>query len=361
MNIVQLVENLEVGGLERLTVDLAVTHRSAGHQSSIYCIFEAGALAAEAEASGIPVVAFRNKPGLSPGTIVRIASRLRRDRTHVLHVHNPGIHIYGAPAARLAGIRAVVNTRHGTANSLGRPYQERHFRCMMPLTGKVVAVSEETRQFLVKSGISPEKTCVILNGLPLEKFLGRPAAPGSVLPRVRFGTVGRLVPVKAHRTLLEAFGLLLPRLPDAELRIVGGGPLLTDLKAQVDTLGLAGRAHLLGPRSDIPAILAGLDVFVSSSTREGMPLAVFEAMAAGLPIVSTRVGGVPEIAAEGEVAWFCPPGDAPALAEAMYRAATSGRLHTMGRAAREVALNRLGIERMQRSYQALFEDLLGRS
>ena len=138
MRIVQLVEDLELGGLERLAVDLALAQRQAGHQVLVYCLHNAGPLAADLEAAGILVAPFHKAPGFSMATVLAMAKRLRHDRADVIHGHNPGVHHYAALAARLAGVPVCVNTRHSVTTSKGLPYQERYFRWVKPLTSHVV-------------------------------------------------------------------------------------------------------------------------------------------------------------------------------------------------------------------------------
>jgi glycosyltransferase involved in cell wall biosynthesis len=181
----------------------------------------------------------------------------------------------------------------------------------------------------------------------------------SLSPRIRFGAVGRMVPVKAHAILIEAFSKIAGRLPEAELRIVGGGPLEDDLREQVRQAGLNDRIRIEGLNHQIADVLQDLDVFVMSSTSEGLPLVILEAMAAGLPIVSTRIGGVPEVAPEGSVSVLCSPGNADELAEAMYRAATTCDLACMGKTAREMAIAKFSLAQMWRSYESIFtQDLM---
>ncbi|MBI4768867.1 MAG: glycosyltransferase, partial [Chloroflexi bacterium] len=129
-------------------------------------------------------------------------------------------------------------------------------------------------------------------------------------------SVGRLTPPKAFDVLLSAFALVRSQKPEARLIIVGGGSLYDELAAQIKTLGLEGSAMLLGERDDIPRLLAAGDMFVSSSVREGLPLAILEAMTAGLPVVATRVGDVPEAVVAGTGA-LVPPGQPTALADAI--------------------------------------------
>ena len=249
-----------------------------------------------------------------------------------LHTHNPAVHHYGAVAAWMARVPAVVNTRHGPAPSSRGAYQERYSRAVMPLTDRVVFVCEDSRRYLEKRGLASSKSTVIVNRNRARRFSReRPAAPMSASPRVRFGAVGRMVPVKAHSILIDAFVELNGKLPDAELRIVGGGPLENDLKERARKAGLNSRIRIEGLNPSIADVLRELDIFVMSSISEGLPLVILEAMAAGLPVVSTRVGGVREVAPEGDVSVLCVPGSASDLAEAMYQAATACDLVRMGK------------------------------
>ena len=362
MRIVQLVETLETGGLERIAVELALAQKRSGDSPMLYCMFTGGPLADDARKAGIPVTEIRKEPGFSLKMLFKLARHLRRDAADVLHTHNPGVHPYGALAAWIAGVPAVVNTRHGTGTSFGRAYQERYFRAVMPLTDRVVFVCEDSRHYLVeKLRLPSRKSAVIINGIELAGFLEEPAAPMSAAPRIRFGAVGRMVPVKAHSILIDAFAQLIRKLPQAELRIVGGGPLQDELKEQARKACLDGRIRIESLNHRIAGVLRELDIFVLSSTSEGLPLVILEAMAAGLPVVSTRIGGVPEVAPEGDVSVLCTPGSASGLAEAMYKAATSCNLASMGKRAREIAIAKFSLDQMWRSYQAVYAEALGRN
>jgi glycosyltransferase involved in cell wall biosynthesis len=359
MRIVQLVETLQVGGLERLAVNLALTQRANGHELAVYCLFGAGPLRAELDSAGIPVVEFHKEDHSKAALIGAMASQLRRGRPDILHGHNPGVHHFAAVAKRLAGVPVCLNTRHSAVTSTGEPYQERYFRRVRPFTDHVVFDCEFVRQQLEPYLRYPSEKCsVILNGIFYEPFLWRPASPGSKAPRVRFGAIGRLVPAKGHAQLIEAFSTIAARLPDADLRIYGYGPLDPELRAQIERLGMEGRIHLEGPTDDPARVLESLDVFVLSSLTEGLPLVILEAMAAGLPIVSTRVGGVPEVAPEPDTAWLCEPGSVAALAGAMLQAAESPKLAAMGEAARRLALAHYGIAQMSHRYEQLYASLL---
>jgi len=358
LRIVQLVENLELGGLERMAADLAMAQKQAGHQVLVYCLFQPGSLAASLQAAGIPVVAFHKAPGFSLRTVLALGRRLRRDRVDVVHGHNPGVHHYAALAARLAAVPVCINTRHSAINSQGRPYQERYFRWVKSLTAHVVFVCDYVRRGLEqKLGYPPAKCSVILNGIPLTGFLGHPASPGSRLPRIRFGTIGRLVPAKGHSILIDAFARVCRSAPHAELSIFGYGTLQAELAAQIARLGLEGKVRLEGRTEDAAGALQDLDVFVFSSVNEGLPLVILEAMATGLPIVSTSVGGIPEVLPM-ESAWLCPPGDSEALAGAMLQAVACGDLRERGEFSRRLAASTYGLEHMARRYEELYRRLL---
>lgn len=360
MRIVQLVETLELGGLERMAVDLALSQHSAGHQLSVHCLLGAGALRSELDAAGIPVTEFHKERHSNLALVRSMARQLRRDRPDVIHGHNPGVHHFAAAAKWLAGVPACVNTRHSPATSMGIPYQERYFRWVKPWTDHVVFVCDYVRQHLEPQlGYPPGKCSVIRNGIWQERFLNRPASPGAVRPRIRFGTVGRLVPAKGHSVLIDAFASLAPRLPEAELRIFGDGPLEPQLRAQVQHLGMENRIRLEGRTEDASQVFESLDVFVFSSLNEGLPLVILEAMTAGLPIVSTRVGGVPEVVPDPQAGWLCEPGNARELARVMLSAAGSDHLEAIGREARRLAVENYGIDRMSRSYEALYRSLPG--
>ncbi len=359
MRIVQMVETLEVGGLERIAVDLALAQRAAGHFTAMYCLHGAGPLSSELERAGIPVVPFHKERHSKAAAVWSMARQLRRHRADVIHGHNPGVHHFAAVAAWLAHVPVCVSTRHSATSSTGAPYQERYFRWVQPLTSHVVFDCDYVRRQLEpRLNYPAAKYSIIVNGIALEKFLAHPACPGAVRPRIRFGTVGRLVPAKGHAVLIEAFAQIAPRLPEATLQIFGYGPLEDDLRAQIRRLGMEPRIKLEGRTDDAARVFASLDVFVFSSVNEGLPLVVLEAMAAGLPIVSTRVGGVPDVAPEKLFPWFCTPGNPAELADSMLRAAESPHLAVIGAEARRLATANYGLDHMTGQYEALYRSLL---
>src|SRR6202140_2872979 len=365
MKIVQFVNNLDMGGMERLAVELAYRQKAAGHEPIIYCLTHRGDFADEAEVSGIPVVAFEKPQGPSPITVWTMVKALMKDRPDVLHTHNHLVHHYGVVAGRLAGVSAIVNTRHGalvqikeqgsgfvaTTNSPDLK-ADLIYRASMRWTDAVVLISEATRQFFIQHrGCPPGKTHVILNGAPLERFVSCPASPGAMRPKIRFGTASRMVADKDHFTLLEAFAQVAKSVPHSELHVAGDGPLYSRIESLVAELNLNEKVILHGVLRDVPNFLRQLDIFVLSSVNEGLPIVVLEAMAAGLPIVSTRVGGIREAAIEGLNARFAEHGDAKGLAREMIQMAQCPNLAEIGAHGRVLVAERFHIDRTWLEYE----------
>ena len=354
MKIIQILPSLELGGMERLAVDLARQQIAEGHEPSIYCTSHPGQFAPEAETANVPVHSFGKATGFSPRLIRDLVLRLRVDRPDVLHAHNALVLHYAIAAAFLARVPIVVNTRHG-GNSNWDPHCERIWRQAVRWTDAIVFISEAVREFYVaRDRLSTRHTSVIYNGIDLDKFTSRPAHPSTARPAFRIGTVGRLVPAKDHVTLIRAFAIVSAAMPLAELHILGNGPCRIALSQITASLGLTNRVFLHGACLDVPGFLSTLDLFVLSSISEGLPISLMEAMASGLPIVSTRLPGLTELAPESVVAGYCTPGQPESLAREILRGASRCDLSTQGRVAARWA-QRFGIRETWHQYESLFE------
>jgi glycosyltransferase involved in cell wall biosynthesis len=354
MKIVQLLPSLELGGMERLAVDLARQQKAEGHESSIYCTSHPGQFAHQAEAANVPVHAFGKTTGFSLRLILDLASRLRVDRPDILHAHNALVLHYAIAAARLARVPVVVNTRHGGNNNWD-PHCERIWRHALRWIDSLVFVSEGVREFYVtRDRLSRRNTSVIYNGIEVDKFASHPAHPTAGLPTFRIGSVGRLVPAKDHVTLVRAFTMVCAAMPKAELHIVGDGPCRSAISQTAESLGIANRVFLHGASLDVPGFLSTLDLFVLSSIDEGLPISLMEALAAGLPVVSTRLPGLTELAPETVVAGYCTPGQPESLGEQILIAANRPDLPALGKAASRWA-QKFAIRETWHHYQAVFE------
>jgi glycosyltransferase involved in cell wall biosynthesis len=324
--IVHLLSSFDVGGQERVALELARAQVLRGH--AVHAVSLApephGALATELTAAGVRVASVPRAARFGPREVLGVIARLQRLlvslRADVLHTHNPQPLAYGAPAARLAGV-GLVHTKHGANPDRGRRLWLR--RAGGHLAHAYVAVSQATAAIArANRECPPARLHVIENGIDLAAYAFDAGARRATrtelgLPEDAwvFGTVGRVRPEKNHPGLVRAAAPLLG--PDVRLVIVGDG-------VAMDALREAARPEapwivLTGARRDVPRLLSALDAFVLSSDTEGLPLGVVEAMAIGLPIVATAVGGVPDVLDHGRAGALVPKGDEAALRAAMRR------------------------------------------
>lgn len=236
---------------------------------------------------------------------------LRRLRPAVLHAHLswPFAAKWALLTARSVGVPAVVATAHLWVECPVGVSRRAQVAVLGRAVDALVAVSEATAERFRALGWPAHRVRVVHNGIPLGDVLPPPAADEG--PAVV--TVARLDAQKGHAVLLDA----LARLPGVRAVLVGDGPLRADLERAVVTHGLADRVTFTGFRQDVRELLGGCDAVVLPSLYEGLPLSLIEAMAAGRPVVATRVGGVPELIRDGRDGLLVPPGDAGALAQAM--------------------------------------------
>jgi glycosyltransferase involved in cell wall biosynthesis len=324
LRVLLAIESSGPGGAEHVVVRLAQALRSAGDEP-IVATLRPGWMTERAEAAGIPVWITPQRAGFDLRWIPAFARRMRRERIDVLHSHEFAMNVFGGAAALLAGIPAV-STIHGRAYVSEQPRRVWAYRILRRLGIPIVAVSDDLAGFLAQRfGMSRASLGMVHNGIPMpdpvpdgERAARRAAArralgvPDTLSLVV---AVGNLYPVKDHATLVRA----LARLPHARVAIAGRGDEEARLRALATELGVADRLHLLGLRDDVDTVLAAADVFVQPSLSEGLPLAVLEAMAAGLPVVATRVGGVAEAVRDGETGYLVPSADPPALADALAK------------------------------------------
>jgi glycosyltransferase involved in cell wall biosynthesis len=359
-SIVHVLSSFGVGGQERVALDLAAGQIRRG--SPVLAVSLAappdGPLAAEFRDAGAEVLTVAKRGGgLDPSLTPRLAWHLRARHVDVVHTHNPLPLIYAAPAARLVGAVAI-HTKHGlNPGSRGNLMLR---RAAARLVSAFVAVSDVTAaQARRQRDCDPAKLVVIPNGIRLERFRPDPDARRAIRAELGIpddawvvGTVGRIDEVKNQPMLVRAIA---PMLGDrSRLVIVGDGPARAALDAAVAAVAEPRYVHLLGRRMDVDRILPALDVFALSSLTEGLPLVVPEAMAAGLPVVATAVGGVPDVVADGDTGLLCSV-DEGALRERLATlAADEPMARAMGEAAREAALGQYSAERMIDDYQALY-------
>lgn len=317
----------------------------------------------------IPSMGRSVRPLEDARAVAEVTRVLREVRPDIVHTHTAKAGAIGRTAARLAGVPIVVHTFHGHVfdGYFSKRKTEAFLsveRALARATDQILAISERQREDLVERyRIAPaRKVRVIPLGLDLGRFAEvepRRERVG-VLRRERripaeaplIVTVGRLVPIKRFDLLIEAFRCVQAELPEARLAIVGEGELRAELEAQAEDL-----PHVLftGLRRDLDAIYADADLMALSSDNEGTPVAVIEALASGVPVVATDVGGVRDVIPEG-AGTIVPPGDVPRLAEALRLRSTHPT--TLDRAPRQDVLRRYSHRRLIRDIENLYDRLV---
>jgi sugar transferase (PEP-CTERM/EpsH1 system associated) len=301
--------------------------------------------------------------------ILRLARVMRAYRPHIVHSRNWGA-IEAIPAARLAGVPISIHSEHGYELDMlaGLPTRRRIFRrAAYGMADAVFAVTRELRDYHARQAwISAERIRVIYNGVDTEKFRPRADTRASLrkrfgLPENRFivGTVGRTVAIKDHPTLLRAVEIMVRGGIDAHALLVGSGPELPrNQQIAADSPVLAGRVTFIGDCDQVPDLLNAMDAFALTSISEGMSNTLLEAMATGLPVIATDVGGNPEIIVEDSSGWLFRPRDAESLAARLTLLAAQENLRRQtGAAAREQVIERFSLERMLKEYTSLYRGL----
>ena len=352
--LLQLITLSEWGGAQQYVLSLARGLR--GHYDVTVACASGGPLIDRLHAEGIRVIEVpslvRTPHPLLDFKALRFLVRLmRRERFDLVHCHSTKAGLLGRIAARMAGVPVVLFTAHGWQFVGDWPFPLRLAMIASEwfaarLSTAIICVSDYDRQIALRMGIgTPERLVVVHNGVDPAPWLGNGQAPAPAGRRPSMAVmVGRLTLQKDPAALLEAWHRVdKPH----RLIIVGDGPLLSDVKRQIQRDGLSNRVALLDPTSDIPSLLQTADVFVQSSRWEGLPLAIIEAMMSGLPVVGTRVGGVAEVVGAGETGLLVPSQNPEALSSALNRLLHDPELRArMGEAGRRRALEHFTEARM---------------
>lgn len=348
--VVHVTQGLEMGGLERLLVEFARRTDRERFDLHFVSLSGRGLLAEEVEAAGWPVTALCQGDGFRPLLYANLAWLLARLRADAVHTHDERPLIYAAPAARAAFVRRVVHTRHRGADLVTTSRQKALLRFAAARVDAFVCVSADAAELARRQGVREQAVRVLTNGIDLERF--RADAYAGDGPCV---VVARLTAEKDVATLLDAAARVVAEVPEFRLLVAGDGPCRAELEAQAQRLNLSERVEFLGTVRDVPPLLARCRLFVLPSKTEGISLTLLEAMASGLPVVATRVGGNPEVVADGETGLLVPSGDPAALGQALVRLYREPDLaKRFGRAGRERVEKHFDLARMIREYEALY-------
>jgi glycosyltransferase involved in cell wall biosynthesis len=347
--IIHVCLGLELGGMENLLIEFAARADRNRFDLHFVSLTTKGPAADAIERLGWPVIAMHQRPGLNPTLPLALTRLFLRLRPDVVHTHNTKPMLYAAPAARVAGVRAVIHTRHGQRHGATRR-QTFLFNLAAKCVDQIVSVSADSTRRAQLQGLSPDRTTTILNGIDTSRF---PAAgPCPTGPAV---FVGRLSPEKDIPTLLRAAAIVAKDQPSFRLHLIGAGPILPELQHATHALGLRDRVQFLGSTTDVSAALAGASLFVLPSLTEGISLALLEAMASAIPVVATDVGGNREVVLDHETGLLAPPSLSDAIAAAILNLYTQpARARLMGLAGRRRVEAEFDSRQMVARYESLY-------
>jgi sugar transferase (PEP-CTERM/EpsH1 system associated) len=364
--ICQVVHSLNIGGAEVLAARLA-RGLADRYRFVFACLDEPGTMSQSLRGEGFAVEWIGRRPGVDFGCMRRLAAVCRRHGVDVLHAHQYTPFFYGVTSRRWRR-PPVLFTEHGRWFP-DHPRWRRVLlnRMMLRRGDRVVAVGESVRQALIHNeGFSPCRVAVIYNGIDPVAF--RHDTDRRTAVRESLGLceddfviaqVARLDAIKDHATAIRTIQRVADRLDRARLILVGDGPQHDAIVAEIDRRGMGEQVRMLGLRHDIAQLLAAADVFLLTSVSEGIPVTVLEAMAVGLPVVSTDVGGMAEIVRPGKTGFLVPAGDDAWLADAILDLAGDPALRArLGQAGRNRVETVFSQEQMHAAYARLYEEMI---
>ncbi len=356
-----MMDSLRTGGSERQFALMASAFRGRAVDLYLGCLQRVGKFLDDlGEITEYPTGgSFLNLR--AQNSFVRLVRFLRRTRIEVAQSFDFYTNLMLIPAARLAGVPAVVASQRQLGDLL-TPMQRRVQNVAFRIADCVVCNSLAAADQLARRGVPEGKLAVIFNGIPLEAF--ETVAP-ALTPEpgvMRIGLIARINErAKNHALFLRAAATVANQFPRAEFVLVGDGPFRKELENLARQLGIGARTRFLGERHDIPAVLAALDVVVSPSRTESLSNAIIEAMAAGRPVVATRVGGNPELVRDRETGLLVAPQDEAALANALATVlASPGLAKEWGQKAQRIAHANFTLDHARELFEQLYLNLLAK-
>jgi glycosyltransferase involved in cell wall biosynthesis len=331
IRILLLVDTLATGGAEQVVVDTACGLNSDRFAPHVVVTRGSGSLQRQLEKAGLPVTILHRRTRLSARAYRRVTSLA--GSCDIIHAHKFGSNVWGALVARRVGLPLIVHEHNWSESS--SPFQSLcNRRWIAPSARRIFCVSSSVAAAMIADGVPPERIEVLPNAVPPDAAFSKAEARRQLgLPAAGFvvGIVGQLRPEKNHELLLLALGSLQLVHRETTLCVIGSGPRLGFLRQEAVRLGVAANVVWTGWREEARRLASAFDVAVICSNWEGLPLAGLEAMAAGVPVVATAVGGLPDLLA-GDAGVLVPPGDAHQLAAAITQLqADPVHAHRVGR------------------------------
>lgn len=374
--IAHLVFAFDTGGMENGMVNLLNRLPPDRYRHAVIALTRISDFRRRVTRDDIEWVELRQPKGNDLGTHRKLFRWLKERRPAILHTRNLAT-LEGQITGWLAGVPGRIHGEHGrdVHDLHGATRRYRWFRKIVnPLVHRHLAVSVDLARWLERDiGVPPSRLTHVMNGVDTERFSPRAGDGRRMLPddladarRIVIGTVGRMQSVKAQTFLARGFIRLVERRPDlrdtVRLALVGDGPLKADCERLLEDAGLRALAWMPGTRDDIPDVLRAFDVFVLPSLNEGISNTILEAMATGLPVIATSVGGNVELVDEGATGALVPSGDVDALAAAMERCVDDpAHRSRLGATARRRALERFSMQAMVKGYSDAYDAVLART
>lgn len=363
LHVLFVIDELDIGGTEQQIAEI-VQRMDRRRFEPVVCCFRHGAKAREIESLGVRVLHEPKHLKADPGLVLRLVRMMRRERFDLVQTYLWTANTWARLAARMAGVPYVLASERNV-DIWEERYKRVIGRYLARSTDRIIANSEAVRRYLLdRGGLDPAKVVTVYNGVNFDRFhtacdpTTRRAELGLPPDAILAGVVARVEPAKDHATLLQALTLISSRLPRLHLVVVGGGSELARQRETARELGIGGRVHFTGPRSDAVEWLQTIDISVLSSVKEGLSNTLLESMAAGRPMVATDVGGNAEVLVEGETGFLVPPRDPAALAAALAHLASSEELMArFGHAARKRVETMFSVSRMVSRTESLYLNL----
>lgn len=360
--VVHLIHRFECGGLQTLLAECINRMPPQHYRHAVVCLTGYTDYAEKISRQGVELHALSKPPGHGLSTHLKLWKLLRHLRPTVVHTYNIGTIEYSATAL-LAGVPVRIHAEHGRDSvEMDGSHNKYNLirRLLIPVINAYVPVSADLGDWLRKTiGVPEHKIVMVPNGVDTVRYAPLEAGPVTFPQRIWIGTVGRIDRIKNHSGLLNAFRLLLERFPaphfDVRLAIVGDGPLLQMLRDRVSAEPWADRVWLPGARADIAEIMRSFTVFVLPSLSEATPVTILEAMATALPVVASRVGGVPQLVLDEQTGLLVDPSDPEALVDALSAYIRDPQLCARhGAAGRAHVLANYSINEMVAGYDSLY-------
>jgi len=353
MRVLHVVHSFDLSGRTRFIHDLSRGLAGWGFSFGVVSLTRP----AKYRPDDLECVELGKTEGVSLGIALKLARLARQQRAAVLHSHGRGVLVYAVGAKMLGSALRLVHTIHRSDGDRISRYPS-VATWLLRRVDSLVSVSEAAAAEFERVNCWPRSRIrTVYNGIDLNRFDGvrhqRDPRPGEPV----IGMVANLTADKDHPTLLRAFAQVLAKQPRARLLLIGDGPCAEELKSLSKALGIGERVAFLGRRTDIPSLLSTLDLFAYATRTEGLGLAIMEAMAAGVPVVASAVGGILEIVTDGVTGRLFPAGDAARMCDAMLAALsdpTGSRL--MAERAMAAARERFSIERMCAEYARIYTE-----